>query len=170
MTPATSTQHWARLALGLLLLLAGHLALRGYVTDDTYIHLRYAENLLAHAEFSFNPGESTYGATSPLWILGLAGFLPDTYDNDKAEAALERGDRRRRLLTLATEHRAVLDPLRYLERHVVHGVAVEHPGGRAAPQVEQLARASPHVDRYHRSFDRTSDRAVRCVHGNSRSP
>lgn len=33
------------------------------------------------------------------------------------EAALARGDKRRRLLTLATEHRAVLDPLRYLERH-----------------------------------------------------
>ncbi|SBO44897.1 cysteine desulfurase family protein [Cyanobium sp. NIES-981] len=33
------------------------------------------------------------------------------------EAALERGEPRRRLLTLATEHRAVLDPLRYLERH-----------------------------------------------------
>jgi cysteine desulfurase len=33
------------------------------------------------------------------------------------EAALERGEPRRRLLTLASEHRAVLDPLRYLERH-----------------------------------------------------
>ncbi|EDY39027.1 cysteine desulfurase involved in Fe-S cluster formation [Cyanobium sp. PCC 7001] len=33
------------------------------------------------------------------------------------EAALERGEPRQRLLTLATEHRAVLDPLRYLERH-----------------------------------------------------
>ena len=34
-----------------------------------------------------------------------------------AEAALERGDPRRRLITLATEHRAVLDPLRWLDRH-----------------------------------------------------
>ncbi len=34
-----------------------------------------------------------------------------------AEAALERGEPRRRLVTLATEHRAVLDPLRWLERH-----------------------------------------------------
>ncbi|MEB3350789.1 MAG: aminotransferase class V-fold PLP-dependent enzyme, partial [Cyanobacteriota bacterium] len=32
------------------------------------------------------------------------------------EAAAERGDRRRRLVTLATEHRAVLDPARWLER------------------------------------------------------
>jgi cysteine desulfurase len=34
-----------------------------------------------------------------------------------AEAALERGERRRRFLSVATEHRAVLDPLRWLERH-----------------------------------------------------
>ena len=34
-----------------------------------------------------------------------------------AEASLERADSRRRLVTLATEHRAVLDPLRWLERH-----------------------------------------------------
>ena len=34
-----------------------------------------------------------------------------------AEAALERGEPRRRLITVATEHRAVLDPLRWLERH-----------------------------------------------------
>lgn len=34
-----------------------------------------------------------------------------------AEAALERGEQRRGLVTLATEHRAVLDPLRWLHRH-----------------------------------------------------
>ncbi|MFQ6538448.1 MULTISPECIES: cysteine desulfurase family protein [Aphanothece] len=34
-----------------------------------------------------------------------------------AEAALERGEPRRRLVSVVTEHRAVLDPLRYLERH-----------------------------------------------------
>ena len=34
-----------------------------------------------------------------------------------AEAALVRGERRRQLVTLATEHRAVLDPLRWLDRH-----------------------------------------------------
>jgi hypothetical protein len=49
--------------------------MRGYVTDDTYIHLRYAENLLQHGEFSFNPGHQTYGATSPLWIFGLVLLL-----------------------------------------------------------------------------------------------
>ncbi|MEY4298699.1 MAG: hypothetical protein RLZZ423_1878, partial [Cyanobacteriota bacterium] len=34
-----------------------------------------------------------------------------------AEAELEAGGGRRHLISLATEHRAVLDPLRYLERH-----------------------------------------------------
>ncbi|MFO7627947.1 MAG: cysteine desulfurase family protein [Prochlorococcaceae cyanobacterium] len=34
-----------------------------------------------------------------------------------AEAELERGGPRRQLITLASEHRAVLDPLRYLARH-----------------------------------------------------
>jgi cysteine desulfurase len=34
-----------------------------------------------------------------------------------AEAAIERGERRRGLVTLTTEHRAVLDPLRWLGRH-----------------------------------------------------
>lgn len=33
-----------------------------------------------------------------------------------AEAAADRGERRRRIVTLATEHRAVLDPARWLER------------------------------------------------------
>lgn len=72
MIAATSRHHWARVACGLAVLLAAHLLLRGYVTDDTYIHLRYAENVLERQEFSFNPGTSTYGATSPLWIFGLA--------------------------------------------------------------------------------------------------
>jgi hypothetical protein len=49
--------------------------LRGYTTDDTYIHLRYAHNLVERGEFSFNPGASSYGATSPLWIFGLAVLL-----------------------------------------------------------------------------------------------
>ena len=49
--------------------------LRGYTTDDTWIHLRYARNLVERGEFAFNPGLHTYGATSPLWIFVLAGLL-----------------------------------------------------------------------------------------------
>jgi hypothetical protein len=75
MAVSSSWHHGARLLAGLVILLAAHLLLRGYVTDDTYIHLRYAENLASRGEFSFNPGESTYGATSPLWILGLVALF-----------------------------------------------------------------------------------------------
>jgi len=64
-----------RLIIAFLVFVAAGILLRGYITDDTYIHLRYAQNLLDRGEFSFNPGESTYGATSPLWIFGLAAFL-----------------------------------------------------------------------------------------------
>jgi hypothetical protein len=49
-----------------------------YITDDTFIHLQFAKNLIAGRGLSFNPGEPTYGFTSPLWILlisaaGLTG-------------------------------------------------------------------------------------------------
>ncbi len=58
-----------------VLLAAAGFCLRGYITDDTFIHLRYAQNLLHHGEFAFNPGEHSYGATSPLWIFGIALLL-----------------------------------------------------------------------------------------------
>ena len=64
-----------RLVIALGILAVGGFLLRGYITDDTFIHLRYARNLLEHGEVSFNPGEPTYGATSPLWIFGLALLL-----------------------------------------------------------------------------------------------
>ena len=46
--------------------------LRHYVTDDTYIHLRYAQQLAHGNGFVFNTGERVYGTTSPLWVLALA--------------------------------------------------------------------------------------------------
>ena len=64
-----------RLSLALAIFAAAGWVMRGYITDDTYIHLRYAENLLRFGEFSFNPGQQTYGASSPLWIFGLALLL-----------------------------------------------------------------------------------------------
>lgn len=65
----------ARLAAAVALLALGGLLLRGYVTDDTYIHLRYARHLVERGELSFNPGEPTYGCSSPLWVFGLALLL-----------------------------------------------------------------------------------------------
>jgi len=64
-----------RLLIACGILAAGGVLLNGYVTDDTFIHLRYAQHLLTRGEFSFNPGVSTYGATSPLWIVGLVALL-----------------------------------------------------------------------------------------------
>jgi len=64
-----------RLLLAVAVFAAAGVLLRGYTTDDTFIHLRYARNLLERGEFAFNPGSDTYGATSPLWIFLLAGLL-----------------------------------------------------------------------------------------------
>jgi len=58
----------AALALALALMAP----LRGYLTDDTFIHLQYARHLAAGAGPVFNPGERVYGCTSPLWMVLLA--------------------------------------------------------------------------------------------------
>lgn len=64
-----------RLVLAVALLATGGVILRGYITDDTYIHLRYARHLLERGELAFNAGDPTYGCTSPLWVLCLALLL-----------------------------------------------------------------------------------------------
>jgi cysteine desulfurase len=57
-----------------------------------------------------------------------------------AEAALERGEPRRRLITVATEHRAVLEPLRWLERHGFPlTVLPVEPDGLLAPDTLEQA-------------------------------
>jgi hypothetical protein len=43
--------------------------LRGGFTDDGYIHIQYADNIITHGEYSFNPGEVSFGTTSPLWVM-----------------------------------------------------------------------------------------------------
>ena len=45
-----------------------------YITDDTFIHLQFAKNLIAGKGFSFNAGEPTYGFTSPLWVLLISAL------------------------------------------------------------------------------------------------
>jgi len=42
-----------------------------YSPDDTYIYLQYAKNIASGNGFSFNPGEQSYGVTSPLWVIIL---------------------------------------------------------------------------------------------------
>ncbi|MCX5754340.1 MAG: hypothetical protein NTW97_12005 [Candidatus Krumholzibacteria bacterium] len=61
-------------ALGAVLFAMLLLPLRDAVVDDTFIHLQYARNLAAAGELSFNRGDPTYGATSPLWVGILALF------------------------------------------------------------------------------------------------
>jgi hypothetical protein len=56
----------------LLVLAALMFPLRGGFTDDGFIHVQYARNLMTRGEYSFNPGETSFGTTSPLWVMALA--------------------------------------------------------------------------------------------------
>ena len=62
----------------LILAVAVHVALLstlwGGFTDDGFIHIRYADNLITRGEYSFNPGEVSFGTTSPLWVMALAAI------------------------------------------------------------------------------------------------
>jgi arabinofuranosyltransferase len=54
----------------------------GYIgapVDDTYIHMQFADNILAGNGFSYNPGEAVPGSTSPLWVMliTLGGLFTD---------------------------------------------------------------------------------------------
>jgi hypothetical protein len=67
-------------ALGALVLLAvclrlAFLAGTGFTNEDSYITLRYAENLAAGRGLVYNPGEHVLGVTTPLYALLLAGLL-----------------------------------------------------------------------------------------------
>ena len=53
-------------ALGIFSLLS--LPFVEYLTDDTFIFLRYARHLAQGLGLAFNPGEPTYGFTSVLWV------------------------------------------------------------------------------------------------------
>jgi hypothetical protein len=67
------SKHAAILALIVLVALANLFPFRGYLTDDTFIHLQFAKHLLRGEGFSFNANAPTYGDTSPLWVFLLAG-------------------------------------------------------------------------------------------------
>ena len=45
---------------------------RGYLTDDTFIHLQYARHFAEGHGLVFNIGEHVYGCTSPLWAILIA--------------------------------------------------------------------------------------------------
>ncbi len=77
--PTTRVER-AGLLLALLLAAALMWPLRHYLTDDTFIHLRYAENLASGRGLVFNPGERVYGCTSPLWVALLADGISLGWD------------------------------------------------------------------------------------------
>jgi hypothetical protein len=56
----------------LILLAAMMFPLRGGFTDDGFIHVQYARNLMTRGEYAFNAGETSFGTTSPLWVMALA--------------------------------------------------------------------------------------------------
>lgn len=57
-----------------LLFVALMLPLRGGFTDDGFIHIQYARNIVTLGEYSFNPGLVSFGTTSPLWVMMLAAI------------------------------------------------------------------------------------------------
>ena len=76
------------LVLGLALAAALMWPVRGYVTDDTFIHLQYARNLVEGHGFVFNIGERVYGSTSPLWVALLADGMALGFDGLQVAKAL----------------------------------------------------------------------------------
>jgi len=62
------------LAVPFVLLLVFLLPLKDGFTDDGFIHIQYARNLIERGEYSFNPGEVSFGTTSPLWVMTLAAL------------------------------------------------------------------------------------------------
>lgn len=62
--------------------------LRGYLTDDTFIHLQYAKNLASGQGLVFNDGERVYGITSPLWAILLADVMAIGIDGLLAARAM----------------------------------------------------------------------------------
>jgi hypothetical protein len=65
----------AALVIGVLVVIAFMWPIRGYLTDDTFIHLQYARHLSTGHGLVFNPGERVYGCTSPLWVALLADAM-----------------------------------------------------------------------------------------------
>jgi len=67
-------RHAYALAGPLLVLVISMLPLRDGFTDDGFIHIQYAQNLITRGEYSFNPGEVSFGTSSPLWVIELAAI------------------------------------------------------------------------------------------------
>ncbi len=73
---------WRDHLLPAALLLALMLPLRDGFTDDGFIHVQYARNLMTRGEYSFNAGETSFGTTSPLWVIALAAAVRPFHTDD----------------------------------------------------------------------------------------
>ncbi|HTM57231.1 MAG TPA: hypothetical protein VL123_02325 [Candidatus Udaeobacter sp.] len=85
--PLTRIERLA-LAAAIGLALALMWPLRGYLTDDTFIHLQYARHLALGHGLVFNSGERVYGCTSPLWATLIADGMALHLDGLKVARAL----------------------------------------------------------------------------------
>jgi hypothetical protein len=65
-----------------VLLVGMMLPLRGGFTDDGFIHIQYARNLATRGEYSFNPGDVSFGTSSPLWVMTLAAIGKFFHEGD----------------------------------------------------------------------------------------
>jgi hypothetical protein len=79
-------RHALALAVPAALFLVMLLPLAGGFTDDGYIHIQYARNIIERGEYSFNPGEPSFGTTSPLWVMELAAI--GSFFSDRATLVL----------------------------------------------------------------------------------
>ncbi len=73
-TPFSLTERLALVA-ALVAVTALCWPVRGYLTDDTFIHLQYARHLARGQGLVFNVGERVYGCTSPLWVVLIADLM-----------------------------------------------------------------------------------------------
>jgi hypothetical protein len=97
-----------------LVLAAFMLPLRHGFTDDGFIHVQYARNLMERGEYSFNAGEPSFGTTSPLWVMALAA-LGKPLGNPEALVDLSR------VLSWGAAFAAL------------HGASHSHPCSRSPP-------------------------------------
>src|SRR3954469_14060270 len=74
-SPSLTRFHWAAAVCAATAMLGGVYVWRfpgQLFLGDGWIFLQYARNLAAGHGWSFNPGETSFGATSPAWVAMLA--------------------------------------------------------------------------------------------------
>lgn len=82
-------KHTPAIIVPLIVLLVFLLPHASGFTDDGFIHVQYARNIIERGEYSFNPGEISFGTTSPLWVMELAA-LGTFFDDREALITLSR--------------------------------------------------------------------------------